>query len=253
MSSALATIHSINPNKYFINGFQIVVQNNNCDLNQMFVNAVIQNNNTIQTSSLVGTPGLDVRSYYGFCSTSLKYGSIYSTGISGFEYPGNAPQSTPSKILVQKLDTNGVLKWVKYYGEANMYYNPMAICATADSGAVISGMRYNLVNPAVPGACEGFVLKIDKDGMLLTTGINKSPAEKTVFKVLPNPADDFISFKTGTNNNFFVEIYNNLGKQVFSGRRFDEEKIPLAELNQGILFFTIRTNDEVIKGKFIKN
>ena len=164
------------------------------------------------------------------------------------------PQSSPTEIMVNKLDTAGNIVWVNYYSTPNYYYSPLGVYGTADSGVVVTGMRYDLASPAVTGACEGFVLKLDKNGAIQYTGINDKNITQTFFiKVYPNPVSDNLHFKIDDSEEFTLEFFNSLGQLVL--RKSDVKEtltLSVKELQHGLYNYKLSSKSHIFTGKFVK-
>jgi hypothetical protein len=72
------------------------------------------------------------------------------------------------------------------------------------------------------------------EGSLSTHNTNSKPQAFTIF---PNPSNDYISISSDINN-YPVEIYNTIGKKVYSGF---ENKIKISHLSAG--FYTVKIGD----------
>lgn len=97
-------------------------------------------------------------------------------------------------------------------------------------------------------------LEINSNCNIYWTKIEKQK-NKSKISVYPNPAQKMVSFKVESDNlnNFSVKIYNICGivcKTIFSAHGAAE--LDISHLPDGIYFYTINTNNEVINGKLIK-
>jgi len=101
---------------------------------------------------------------------------------SPFFYP---PKDSSRLILIKE---NLVTKQVDttYYAEPDQAFWPASIDVTDDTSVVVSGTRYNYVNPNVPDVSEGFILHFNKNGQVLYTGIREQ-AKDDSFTLFPNP------------------------------------------------------------------
>jgi hypothetical protein len=85
--------------------------------------------------------------------------------------------------------------------------------------------------------------------------INDSPGPKSAriqdfdpdfsIKVYPTYTKDFVTveIRSGTNNQFFLDLYNNIGKKVIEGivMKQPSMKVKMTHLNTGIYFLKITT------------
>lgn len=252
------TLHEISSKKYLVSGYCPVTYTYNgvsCLNDVQNVQGIVLNNATIVNSNIFGKQ-FGINEMYGYYNSShLAYGKLYSTGISGYDLmnPG-PPQNTSTEIMVSKTDTMGNLKWIKYYGTPNYYYYPMGIYGTQDSGAVVCGMRYDLVAPTMTNACEGFVMKVDKDGIQQYLGVIENLEIKEVkVSCYPNPATNEIRFNLGTQKQVQINIYDVTGKQIlFKKEYYNYETLSVAELPSGFYFYKVISEEIKAKGKFIK-
>lgn len=248
-------IYELNPNKYFVSGYYNVVYNNSCQKYSKNIIGIISNNSVVKKSNIIGKPGANTLYTMPYTSSHKKYNYIYTIGMYGYNlsnpYP---PQSSPTEIMVNKLDTAGNIVWVNYYSTPNYYYSPLGVYGTADSGVVVTGMRYDLASPAVTGACEGFVLKLDKNGAIQYTGINDKNITQTFFiKVYPNPVSDNLHFKIDDSEEFTLEFFNSLGQLVL--RKSDVKEtltLSVKELEQGLYNYKLSSKSHIFTGKFVK-
>ncbi len=167
-------LYELSSNRYLMTGYSKVTYNSSCNWHIKNTNAIIKNNSIIEKSNIIGKPGAHILYTMPYTSSHKKYQYVFTTGMYGYNYSNPfPPQSSPTEIMVNKIDTSGNVVWVNYYNTPNYYYSPLGVYGTLDSGVVVTGMRYNLLSPAVPGACEGFVMKLDKNGVIQYTGINE--------------------------------------------------------------------------------
>ena len=82
---------------------------------------------------------------------------------------------------------------------------------------------------------------------LLAVGEN----ELEKFTVLPNPFSDYIRLENAENSR--VEIYDSLGKKVFSDPNFTTNAIDTSEFSSGLYFVKIQKEDKVETKKMIKD
>jgi hypothetical protein len=255
MSFGHCNLYELASNKYMVSGFSQVVYNSSCNYYFETTNSIIKNNSQVLKTNISGKPGVHNFFNMPVTSSTKMYNFVFSIADAGYSgtnpYP---PQSTPSEIFINKTDTAGNIVWTKLIGTPNYYYSPMGICGTLDSGIVITGMRYNIASPAVIGACEGFVLKLDKNGNLSPTDIqenNKVIQNGILF--YPNPSSGVLNL-TIIDNKFAgleMEIVNSLGqvilKQTFSN------SIDISRFTQGLYTIKVLSSDQsVYYSKFIK-
>ncbi len=255
MFPPICNLFEINNKKYIASGFYPVVYSATCQNNYRRVTSCIMDNQTVLKTNISGDNSENHLASTSNAS-SLKYGRIYSFSMKGYNLSNPfPPQSNTTSILVEKIDTSGNFLWQKYYGEPDMYYCPYGICATSDSGAVICGMRYNLLNPAVVGACEGFVMKIDKNGNFDFVGINdKEGYTLNKHRCFPNPVGEELMFDFPLlKETLNIVIYDDFGKQIKEVSQYERDRpINISNLKPGIYHYRAMSNKNVYTGKFVK-
>jgi hypothetical protein len=181
--------------------------------------SIIDSNKTILKTAYYGLTGGVREDAFNFTTTADKLGKyIYNVCISGVT--NNivlGVNYTPTSILTAKIDTSGNLIWQKYFNTSNFYYQPMAICTTADSGIVITGMRYDTLAPSFIKAFEGFVLKYDKNGNQVFVGIPENNKPFADIILFPNPTTNEAYFQINNINNITevtVSVINTLGETI---------------------------------------
>lgn len=82
---------------------------------------------------------------------------------------------------------------------------------------------------------------------LLSVGEN----ELKKFNALPNPFTNFISLENAENSQ--VEIFDSLGKKVFSDNNFISNTISTSQFSSGLYFVKIQKDGNFITKKMVKN
>ena len=213
-------LSEISNNKYLVNGYFGVVYDASCHQDDQNITSIIRNNNQVVKTNILGKQnGTHEASTY-FSNTAKKYNYLYTVSKSGANLQNPiSPQNVLTEIMVTKLDTNGTVIWNNFYSTPDYYYDPYSIVATSDSGVAVCGVRYNIVNPAITGVCEGFVLKLDKNGNQLFTGINdKEISFSNHLNLFPNPAKNAASLSLDLvqNENVSITVLNTVGEVVYN-------------------------------------
>jgi hypothetical protein len=251
----ISNLYEISPTKYAVIGYYPVVNSATCNTNIQNITSVIKNNNQVLKTNIVGDTYKDNVIGGGHYSGSKKYKYIYTTAMTEYDTQNPfPPQTNTTQILVHKIDTLGNLIWAKYYSDPNMYYNPYGVYATPDSGVIVCGMRYNLLNPAVPNACEGFVMKLDKAGNQQFVGIYENGMINTNYhRCFPNPADNLIKFDFPFQQNIKIKIFDVHGKVVKVISDYQNlNAVELSELSPGFYFYEATTKTNHYSGKVVK-
>lgn len=185
------------------------------------------------------------------CSSSHN-NAIFSVLYCSKGSPTKVPSKFPVYFNVHKIDTNGSLIWSKYFGYDKWYY-PTSIFATDDSGAVVCGLRYDTINPQVPDAAEGFVMKIDKDGNQEMVSVLELNRKKISITCFPNPTENEIAFELPNNEAFELRIYDMQGKELLVNLNYrNQSKQNIKHLNKATYFYTIKQKDQLGSGRFVK-
>lgn len=240
---------------------EYIVQGNTSAIDPQFGINSLQNistlikNNIVVSTCITGNIWLDEQYLSPSTTSSERYGYVYSTSISGSGPFFGIPQTNSTSILVQKVDSANNLKWVKFYGEyENMYYAPFAIYATQDSGAVISGVRYNFNNPTVFNEAEGFVMKINKFGLEDFVGIiEQNDYRHSTYRCFPNPASEYLLFEYTKPEQISITIYDRMGEKMIEIGNYEKfAKIDVSAFPAGIYFYNLRNGITNYTGRFIK-
>lgn len=241
----------ITPTKTFVLGSYDVIYNASCNNRANLVHSVIDNSNHILHTKLISDSTRGIKYADNVNYVDIKDNYIYSVGSIG--YNGGTLQANNSNILVCKSDTMGNLIWKKNYGD-DMFYRPVSIIQTLDSGFLISGLRYNYQSPLYPGIGENFILHLNKTGDILTTGIKEQGGiNYTGIKCYPNPTKDVMYFDIPFGTTYEIELYNASGKIIYSYKTyFNKAPINTELFESGIYFYKIKTQTNYYTGKFIK-
>jgi hypothetical protein len=210
----------ITNNKYLVSGYYDVVYNSSCQKDDQNITSIIKNNSHIVKTNILGKQNVVHEASSYFSNTAKKYNYLYTVSKSGANLSNPlSPQNVLTEIMVTKLDTSGNIIWNNFYNTPNFYYDPYSICGTSDSGVVVCGVRYNISTPAINGVCEGFVMKIDKNGNQVFTGINdKEITNANTFNLFPNPTinEAYIQFPHLENElEINIKVIDMLGKLLY--------------------------------------
>jgi hypothetical protein len=143
--------------------------------------------------------------------------------------------------------------WEKTYGN-DMYYRPISIIITQDSGCLISGMRYDSANTAYPGIAENFLLKLDKNGNNPIIGIKKyGESNYRSFTFYPSPAKEKIVFDFPLQESIDLIIMNILGEEIMEIKNYQNlDDVDIRHLLPETYIFRAKTKNGFYTGKFIK-
>jgi hypothetical protein len=141
------------------------------------------------------------------------------------------------------------LKWTKYYG-GDSYYFLRSIIATKDGGALLSGTRYDYLNP--DNEVDVYVLKVDSTG-IYTIIDETTDIELREAIVYPNPSRETLNIETGLKD-AEISLYNLNGKKIKTQElQQGVTRINLQNLASGMYFYRIMRQGKIVEsGKWVK-
>ena len=241
----------ITTTKNFIMGHYDVIYNASCNSRYNLVHTVIDNANKIIQTTLISDSTRSIRYADNTNNVEVKDSYIYSVGSAGLN--GGLLEANNSSILICKSDTMGNLIWKKQYGD-DMFYRPISIIQTLDSGFLVSGLRYNYQAPAYIGIGDNFILRVNKSGDLVSTGIKEQGSKNFIsFSCFPNPTKDVVYFDVFLTSNYQLEIFDILGKSVYQDKNYQNKSaVSIEFLNTGQYIYKLKTKESFFTGKIIK-
>ncbi len=180
-------------------------------------------------------------------NNNLYYtGSIYS--------PMSLPlfgATTPSNLLLIKMDTNLNIIWQKLIG-GDAYYTAMNVIATSDNGILIMASRDDLTDNL--NNLSVVLIKVDENGSVVwSKDVFK---EITKLKLFPNPATTHITIDWQQSNEESVslQIFSSTGRLVQSfGQVKAGQELSVEQLSPGIyLLEGLTAKGQRFVGKFVK-
>ncbi|MBK8244621.1 MAG: T9SS type A sorting domain-containing protein [Saprospiraceae bacterium] len=174
--------------------------------------------------------------------------SIYTAGTSGTSlFPFDS-----SAIFITKLDSNLNVKWKKVFALDN-YYSLFKILPTADDGCLVGGW-FSTITPHVYPKYEAYLLKVDADGNVTSTGDEKHINWEAM--IYPNPSPGSFKFDVidDSGSDYRVDIIDLQGKTVFSSQnQSNHNSINLNFLPSGMYTYSLYREKVLISsGKWIK-
>ncbi|MBL7932549.1 MAG: T9SS type A sorting domain-containing protein [Bacteroidia bacterium] len=169
----------------------------------------------------------------------------------------------PTKMKLYKIDSNGGLKWERYFGSAYTYTDSeyaRSMNRTNDGGLILA---INLVkSPSTPPRPYSIV-KIDSTGCdtleahcKLIDALGLSDLYKVRgydMDVFPNPAKGFVNVKVGGDQNkvFKLKLRDAAGREMFLSEIEGEESFVLntSEFSPGVYFVSLEQNQKVIQNR----
>jgi hypothetical protein len=237
--------------KNYIIGHTDVVYNANCNYRKNIIHAIIDNTNKIINTTLINDTTRGVR--YADNTNSVIYNGqhIFTVGSEG--YAGLLVQTNNTSILVTKSDTLGNLIWKKRFGD-DMFYRPVSMIQTLDSGFLVSGVRYDYLNTPFSGSAQGFILRLSKNGELISTGIKEQKSANYIsIRCFPNPTIDNIFIDVPLTDQYELYVYDVYGKLLYQNKQFKNlSSLSTAQLSSGIYLINVKSKTIDIIQKFVK-
>jgi hypothetical protein len=245
----------ISNSKTIIFGNADATYNSNCSTKVVIVNSLLSYNNSILNTNLIIDANKNVSYLDNTNFIDYKNNTFYTVGVVGYNYQSpQLLQPQPTSIKVTKLDTLNNIIWSQNFGN-DMFYRPISIITTLDSGCLVSGIRYDATNTLFPNIGQGFVLKLDKFGDQTYVGIKENNNSSFVsLTCFPNPTTDIIYFDLPFTLSYKLDIRDIFGKTIYSNLEY-KNLTPVSTLNFtcGAYVYQITIKDKTYFGKFIKN
>ncbi len=157
-----------------------------------------------------------------------------------------------SWLGVAQLDSTLNTNWIHYYygKDANLLNG---LVATSDGGVLLYGYQ----KPIDSTYYTGFVLKVDKNGLLATDESNPNQEAISV-TVAPNPCANHVTFALGLDekeeNDLQIFLYDTLGRLVKKEKAHSRlNTFSMENLVTGTYLYQVRASGIVVKkGKVVK-
>ncbi len=114
------------------------------------------------------------------------------------------------------------------------------------------GLTYYWSVQTIDNTFGASVFSEEQSFYLPYTSIDNSLTQFEEITIHPNPASDFISLKTGTEKKRMIYITSLDGKQVFVGQVFNNEKVDISNLINGVYLIRIDAEGKIQHIKFLK-
>lgn len=160
--------------------------------------------------------------------------------------------SKPTWVSLNKLNHNLELLEQFFYG-GNGVYVPSGIVKTENDNIIVAGTFYNNDNAPFECHAELFVLKVNKEGVIVSTKEKQLQHEAIVF---PNPGNDYLQVKLAVQHKRAnIQLFDINGKNVLSEEiTSDMQQVNTTALVKGSYVYRIIANQKIIgTGKWIKN
>lgn len=178
----------------------------------------------------------------------LNKDSIYIGAISPF-WPWSY---NPSHYVIIQTDSLLNIRWERFYGNGEYYYELIKILATSDGGCLLAGTRFNYFS----GVKERdiYIVKLDSEGLLVGEQNHNTIQVKEAL-VFPNPGTNNLKVRIATQySESIFELYDINGKQMLTkeihGRWGD---INTSLLKPGTYVYRIHNSKGLFEtGKWVK-
>lgn len=194
----------------------------------------------------------DTTYYFPGLRKNLDFVDLNTTYIGGTDNFGMAEFAmVDSWYYLTRLDTTLNIQWEKFYGgDAN--YTLYGITATSDEGCLMFGTFYN--NDPDVLKRDLYVVKVNKDGVLVSTDGNPSQIVKEAI-LFPNPGSEYcIALLGGQYQAATLRLYDMYGRIVLCREILNRQtQIELPGLAKGIYPYTFEREGKIIgSGKWIR-
>ena len=190
--------------------------------------------------------------YWPGIQRNLDFVDLNTTYIGGtYNFGPDEFAMVDSWYYLTRVDTTLNIRWEKFFGgDAN--YTLYGILATHDEGCLMFGTFYDN-NPQILKR-DIYVVKVNKDGVLVSTDENPSQIVKEAI-LFPNPGGEYCIALLGVQHpSATLRMYDMRGAVVLNREiRQKQTKIDLPGLAKGIYPYTFECGGRIIgSGKWIR-
>lgn len=184
-------------------------------------------------------------------SASNKIGAMFTTGVYQCNVTNN-PHVFTDTIITDSLD------WTRINGSfvADSAYNYLLIGnffddANTDTINIFNDFTYNayyFLDDVAVGTDSSFIYNYN-----YLTEVSENNLQ-TQFSFSPNPVSDYFTLNQSFNEPYDLIIYNALGQQLYEEKNITtcHKTINTIQFTSGILFITIKSNNQTINYKLLK-
>ena len=213
-----------------------------------------------------------IRQYHPMDTTGYIFNSWGTEGIYDYPAPNGAIDFThkdsvfvgaispfqpylwgsyPSDFVVLQTDSLLNIRWERFYGSGEYYYELMKVLATNDGGCLLAGTRYNY-NSGVHER-DIFVVKLDREGLFV--GKPEYDINITEALVFPNPGTNYLKVRIAAQyKHSTLDLFDMNGRKVLSQQingKWGEVNTTL--LNTGTYIYNIYNLEGLFEsGKWVK-
>lgn len=184
-----------------------------------------------------------------FDALDMYNNNIFTTGTIRYEAGNVLPFSEKNlAIVVSKTDLDLNILWKEKIYSDSVRYDAYGIIATQDGGCLVYGTIYDWRTQN--NQFNTFAIKLD--GLGNTSWIKEEPYQQIPITIFPNPAKDFINYKTSSKVSVQkIEIIN-LEGQTIKDFLSPQTLLNVQDLSQGVYLMRFFTDKGLVVKKMIK-
>lgn len=213
-----------------------------------------------------------IRMYHPLDTTGHLFNSWGSEGIYDYPTPNGALDfinkdsifvgvispfwpwlNSHSNYVLLQTDSLLNIRWERFYGDGEYYYELMKVLATNDGGCLLAGTRYDY-NAGIKER-DIYIIKVDNEGLLVSSG-EEHNIEMHEALVFPNPGTNYLKIRIATQYpKSIFELFDLNGKLLIS-EQIDGKwgEINTSFLKPGTYIYKIYNQKGLNEsGKWIKN
>ena len=165
--------------------------------------------------------------------------------------------AAPQNLVANALSTSSIiLTWdnIENAQNYNVYRNEEFIASTSNPHHMDSGLEYNTYYCYTVTATYADSESEKSEEACIKTLVEGVEELSMSFNIYPNPVNDNLYIETQTQIlTQTIEIYDAFGRQQLIANGQQPTAIDVTNLNSGVYFIKIKTNDGVITKRFVKN
>lgn len=178
------------------------------------------------------------------------FGGSSGNIILSFTPVSNATFSFTEPVIVNSILA---LSGNEFQTEADYTFTPtggsnQVVEASLTSGAAVVTLNWTDVTSFTVTSTENYNYGFDNLLINDPNALSLTAYRKDVIKVYPNPSENLL-FIRGVQNIKTIKIYNSIGRLI---KETHDLKIDISQLNKGIYFLQIETNNRIETKKIIK-
>ena len=165
--------------------------------------------------------------------------------------------AAPQNLVANALSTSSIiLTWdnIENASSYNVYRNEEFIASTSNPHYMDSGLEYDTYYCYTITATYADTESAKSEEVCIKTLVEGVEELISSFNIYPNPVSDKLYIETQTQIlTQTIEIYDAFGRQQLIANGQQPTAIDVSNLNSGVYFIKIKTNEGVITKRFVKN